>query len=167
MKRPCKICWIILALFLLGNIILLGFWWFDDDQEDRRREFSKEERHQGMRQHFIRNAGIDEEQFDEMYALWKEHSKKMNSLQEYSDSLRQVLKAETFSDSPDSLEVKALFIEIADKQRQIEEANFYHYRRIRSICKTEEQREQLDKMFRSKIMDRRPQRRYKGHRGKH
>ncbi|MCG8582068.1 MAG: periplasmic heavy metal sensor [Bacteroidales bacterium] len=167
MKRPCKICWIILALFLLGNIVLLGFWWFDDDHGERKREFSKEERHKGMRQHFIRNAGIDEEQYDEMYSLWKNHSKYMNSLQQNSDSLRQILKTETFSDNPDSIKVKALFAKIANKQREIEEANFYHYRRIRSICKTDQQREQLDRMFRSKIMDRSPQRRHKGRRGRH
>ncbi|MCU4157625.1 hypothetical protein J1N10_16735 [Carboxylicivirga sp. A043] len=166
MKRPCKICWIILSLFLLGNIVLLGFWWMDEDSAEKKKELSKEERHKGMRQHFIKSAGIDEEQFEDMFALWKKHAKYMNSLQENTDSLRQILKNETFSNNPDSIRVKELFTEIANTQLQIEEANFYHYRKIRRICETDEQRELLDKMFRSKIVDRHQQRRYRGHRNR-
>jgi Spy/CpxP family protein refolding chaperone len=167
MRRPGKICWIILALFLLGNIVLLGFWWFDDDNSERKREFSKEERQRGMRQHFIKNTDISEEQFDEMFALWKKHSMHMKSFENNIDSLRKIVISETFSDTPDSVKVKKTIVEIAKQQQQIEEANFYHYRKIRSICSTDKQRELLDKMFRSKMKDGHPKRRHRGHRNRH
>lgn len=166
MRNTCKICWLILALFLLGNIILLGVWWFDTDAQENRipKQFNKEDHRLRMREQLLHDANINEAQFDEMYKNWKGHSKQMYQSQMEIDSLRQQLMNETFSNKTDTQNVNKLLNEVANKQRRIEEANYHHFRKLRDICETDQQREMLDKMFRNRIMKDAPKKRSRGRR---
>ena len=169
MRNTCKICWIVLAIFLIGNIVLLGVWWFENekDSEYRGERYKKEDYRNKMRKHLFDNAGIEGEQFERMYDLWKSHSKVMHQHQSEADSLRKRLMNETFRNNSDSLNVELLFDQLANKQRAIEKANYYHFRKLRDICENDKQRDMLDKMFRSRIMHDGPKKRFRGHRNKH
>ena len=166
MRKNCKICWLILGLFLIGNLALLGVWWFDNDSKANYGEQRyKKDGHRGnMREHLKQNAGINDEQFNEMYQLWKVHGKEMHKRQAELDSLRQKAMQETFKNITDSVSINQIFDQIALKQRGIEEANYHHFRKLRDICENDRQRDMLDKMFRSKIMDDGYRKRYKGRR---
>lgn len=167
MKNTCKICWVILGLFLLGNIILLGVWWLDTDakQKNETRRFSKEDHRLEMREHLLRHTNITEAQFDQMYQLWKEHAKYMYKGQTELDSLRQQLMSETFNSHSDTFAVERLLNKLSVKQRKINEANYFHFRKLRNICETDEQREMLDKLLRSRMMHDGHKKRFRG-RGK-
>ncbi|MBK3519291.1 hypothetical protein [Carboxylicivirga marina] len=168
MKITCKICWITLGLFLLGNVVLLGVWSFDDKKSERnKRDYNKDERRLKMRDHFKKNAGIKDAQFDSMYQLWKGHSQEMDKHQSEIDSLRHLLLNETFSDNPDSTTVIRLFNKLAEKQVAVERENYYHFRNLRSIGETDEQRKAIDKMFRSKLIDSDHRKRFRGQRHKY
>jgi len=168
MKRPCKICWLILGLFLVGNFVLLGVWWLDDNHDNRfhKHEFSKEDHRMRMREHLRDNADIDQAQFDEMYALWKKHAEVMNAYQTEIDSIRHILMDKTFSVENDETKVNLLLDNLALKQRQIEETNYHHFRNMRQVCKNDEQREMLDRMFRSYIDKRGPSKHRRGRRSR-
>ncbi|MCT4646058.1 MAG: hypothetical protein N4A74_13815 [Carboxylicivirga sp.] len=169
MRNNCKICWIILALFLIGNVVLLGFWWFDNDEKPKfgKQKYKKEDNRIRMKEYLLQNAGIDDAQFNEMYNLWKKHGSDMHRRQSELDSLRQMAMQETFKNITDTSTIHQIFDEIAFKQRGIEEANYHHFRKLRNICKTDRQRDMLDKMFRKKMMEDGPRRRYRGHKHRH
>lgn len=169
MKNTCKLCWIILGLFLLGNLIILSVWWISSDRtvEPEVRRFDKEEHRLQMRDNLLQNTNINEKQFDEMYGLWQEHSKRMFKCQAELDSLRQALMFETFSDSTDSSKVNLLIDELSIKQRNIEEVNYQHFRKLRNICETDEQRQMLDKLLRTRMMDDGHRKRFRGRKQKH
>ncbi len=170
MKNTCKLCWIILSLFLLGNVILLGVWWFGKETQNRQevRRFNKEEHRREMRDQFMRNTNINDAQFDQMYMLWKDHSKRMYKSKMEVDSLRQLLMNETFSDNTDTLVVQQLMDQVSAKQRKIEAFNYNHFRKLRDVCETDEQRQMLDKLLRSRIMDDgHRKKRFRGRRKRH
>ncbi len=150
MNRNCKICWIILGLFLIGNLAILGVWFIKDDDHRpyKNYKYKKEDHRDQMRHHLREKAGVDNEQFEDMYRLWKEHGKRMYQYQNEVDSLkRQLMELTLTTDHKDST-VKTLLDELADKHRTVEEINYKHIRKMRAVCKTDEQREMLDKMFR-------------------
>ncbi len=164
MRRPCKICWLILGLFLVGNLVLLGVWWRSN--KDRRRPekqtYNKDDRRGRMREFLIDKAGVDDRQFEEMYTLWTKHSELMRNSQYEVDSLRKVLMDKTFSVENDEAKVELLLDQLAQKQRWIEKANYHHFRKMRQVCKTDQQREMLDKMFRTHIQNKGPHKRRRG-----
>jgi len=168
MRRPCKICWLILGLFLIGNLLLLGVWWFSNEDRglSERRNYKQEDHRGRMREYLIDEAGIDDRQFEEMYALWLRHGENMRSSQSEVDSLRRILMDKTFSAENDELKVELLLDRLTLKQRQIEEANYHHFRKMRQVCKNDQQREMLDRMFRSNIEKRGPHKRRRGRRSR-
>lgn len=169
MKNTCKICWIILGLFLLGNIILLSVWWLNDKRENKMdvRRFSREDHRMQMRDNLLQNTNINEAQFDEMYDLWQKHGKRMYQCQMELDSLRQQLMNETFSNNTDTLNVNRLLNELSIKQQNIEKVNYQHFRKLRSICETDEQRQMLDELLRTRMMDDGHRKRFRGRRQRH
>lgn len=151
MKRPCKICWLILSLFLIANFVLIGVWWFDNDQPEKQKDkaYSSEGRRERMREHMREQAGVDDAQFEEMYQLWELHGKDMKGFDDEMNQFRHSLMQESFSISADSVKVNSLLDSIMILQRKIDDANYKHFRSLRDICKSDEQREMLGKMFRS------------------
>jgi len=168
MRRPCNICWLILGLFLVANLVLLGTWWWgnEDNRPVNKRLYNKTDHRTRMREHLSDKAGVDDQQFDEMYALWKMHGQMMRTSQSEVDSLRRILMDKTFTAENDETKVDVLLDKLALRQRQIEEANYHHFREMRQICKTDQQREMLDRMFRSYIEKRGPHKRRRGRRFK-
>ncbi|MBR8537302.1 hypothetical protein KDU71_17165 [Carboxylicivirga sediminis] len=169
MRYSCKLCWIILSLFLLGNLVLLGIWWYEKEPEQNEdvRRFNKEEYRDQMRGMLLQNTSINEEQFEEMYQLWQDHSKQMYKSHIELDSLRQLLMNETFSNNTDTIKIRNLMNQLAFGQQQIEEINYQHFRKLRNVCETDEQREMLDKLLRSRIMKDGHRKRFRGRRKNH
>ncbi|WP_430809375.1 MULTISPECIES: hypothetical protein [unclassified Carboxylicivirga] len=169
MKNTCKICWTILTLFLLGNIILLGIWWLKTDAEPnvQKKNYDKEEHRMRMHRHLLKNAEINEAQFDEMYGLWKQHARRIRSHESAIDSLRKRLMNETFNNNSDSVEAGRLIDQISRQQKLIEKSNYYHFRQLRGVCENDRQRELLDQMFKERIMREGPKRRFRGRRHRH
>ena len=149
--------------------MLLGVWWFGNEDKGAAeiRIDNREDHRMRMRKYLIDKAGVDDRQFDEMYALWKKHGELMRASQSDVDSLRRLLMDKTFSAKNDEAEVELLLDKLAGKQRQIEEANYHHFRKMRQVCKTDRQREMLDRMFRSHIDNKGPHKgSRKGRRGR-
>ncbi|TRX66027.1 hypothetical protein [Carboxylicivirga sp. M1479] len=171
MKNNCKLCWIILGLFLLGNIVVVGVWFLNDNGRERNR--SRTSKSQGsqnhkerIRKHLMEDAGINNDQFEDIYKLMKVHFEGMHIAQQEIDSLRHLLMDQTFSNNNDSIEVNNILDLISLKQRDIDQANYYHFKNVRGKCNTDEQRQMFDKMFRSRMMPSTKSKRFRGNRHK-
>jgi len=147
MKRNCKFCWIILGLFLLGNVLLLSVWWTRRDRCDKGR-FSREEYANHMRQFLNEKAGIDSIQFEQISGLRKDYYRLLEPLKDNVDSLRKELAFYTFSDAKDTAVVADLVGKIVGNQQKIEYLNCTHYKAVRKVCYSLEQQQKLDEAFR-------------------
>jgi len=151
MKRNCKICWLVLGLFLLGNVLLLSVWWFRSDRCDRdrgNRRSSREEYTNHMRHFLNEKANIDSAQFDQIANLRGDYYVQLEPLKQNVDSLRKELAFYTFSDGKDTAVIAHLIGEIVGNQREIEFLNYTHYKVVREVCYSEEQKQKLDQAFR-------------------
>ncbi|MCU4177379.1 hypothetical protein [Carboxylicivirga sp. N1Y90] len=151
MNKNCKLCWIILGLFFAANVVLLSLWWMSSQKKtDRSRGRGKMEMKR-LRQHLESNIGIDSVQFDVFNKLRHVHFEQLNHTKLKIDSIERLLRLETFTDNSDSLKVYGLIDEIAVYQKEVEMQNYIHYRKLRSVCKSEEQRKRLDSNFKNLI----------------
>ncbi|MBI9061681.1 MAG: hypothetical protein JEZ14_06805 [Marinilabiliaceae bacterium] len=155
MKRNCKFCWIILGLFLLGNVLLLSVWWLKSNRCDwergERRSSSREEYTNQMRLFLNEKASIDSVQFAQISILRGDYYVLLEPLKSNVDSLRKELAFYTFSDGKDTSVVADLVGEIVRNQQDIEYLNCKHYKEVRQVCYSEEQKRKLDQAFRDFI----------------
>lgn len=162
MQKKCKLCWGILGIFLVANLVLLSVWWLDS-RESRKIEpgsYEKPDFHrQRMHDFLLREAGVDEVQFDEMYKLWDQHSQVMRESRIELDSLRKILMNETFSDNTGDDRVNSIVDEMTRVQHRIEILNYHHFKLMRQVCKNNAQRARFDHIFRTFIEKKPPHRR--------
>lgn len=157
MKAPGKICWIILSLFMIGNLVLWGYWWKDRqaylqkniEKIESRRHPQKED----VRNHYKKKLGFSDEKYDRMMNLWGEHRRELREHEIQIDSLRKELIELTFSDIKQEEREEELIDQLVMQQRLIEKSNVEHFGKLREVAETEEEKERLDKMFRT-FMDR-------------
>lgn len=164
MKQNCKFCWILLGLFFLGNVLLLSVWWFRSDRCDResgRSRSSREEYTNHMRQFLNEKANIDSAQFDQITNLREDYYVLLEPLKQNVDSLRKELAFYTFSDGKDTSVVTHLVGDIVRNQREIEYLNCKHYKAVRKVCYSVEQKQKLDQAFRDFVS--KHQKRRRGH----
>jgi Spy/CpxP family protein refolding chaperone len=91
-----------------------------------------------------------EKQKDDALKLREEHMKTMSAIQDSIHALKDKLFdliAVTPTDSP---KVSALVQAIADEQKQIELATFYHFQKIRALC-DDSQKQKFDKIMKDVI----------------
>lgn len=166
MSRTCKICWTILAVFFVGNLVLLTLWLMSTNQEINIKNTTSRnynEAKQRMRKHFMEQADLDTIQYEEFTRLRNQHMKVVNQYEKKIDSLKILLMNQTFSGNNDTLMVMTTIDEIAEQQKNIEWLNFRHYKAIRYRCRNEEQRQKLDQTFKH-LMDK-PRGRHRRGRG--
>ncbi len=168
MRRSCKICWIILAVFFIGNLVVFLIWLMNVNNVDMGSEVGKmgnEKAKEQWRQQFMEKVDWDTAQYKEFVRIRNQHMQEVRLYHNRIDSLRNLLMNQTFSGENDSVMVNRSIDEITELQKQIEIMNFYHYKTIRSKCKNDEQRARLDKTFRQMID--RPRGRHRRGRGPH
>lgn len=153
MSRGCKICWTILAVFLIANSVILLLWLVDGkDGEDTAFDKNKKELFQRkIRSHFMQNVGVDSLQYEEMEAMRRAHLKNVFPYQKQIDSIQRLVMNQTFSANNDTNLVKQYISEISELQSEIEYLNFTHYKMVRSRCVNNDQRMRLDSTFRNLI----------------
>nr|WP_321451869.1 hypothetical protein [uncultured Carboxylicivirga sp.] len=151
MGRSCKICWVILAVFFVGNIIVLGLWLAnsgDSNEAGGLKSANQEKVKKQWKQQFMKKLDLDTMQFNEFERLRGEHLSQIFTYQKQIDSLKEVLMNQTFTGEADTFVVDESIDKIAELQKNIEYLNFTHYRKIRKVCKSEEQKQKLDHTFR-------------------
>ena len=151
MSRSCKICWIILAVFFVGNLVVLSLWLTNSGNSSQTGQLenkSKEKLKAQWKQRFMQKLDLDDAQYDEFERLRNQHLKDVFIYQKQIDSLKEGLMNQTFTKSSDSAVIHGNINEIAELQKEIEFLNFNHYRKVRSVCRNEDQREKLDQTFR-------------------
>nr|WP_321410084.1 hypothetical protein [uncultured Carboxylicivirga sp.] len=151
MSRSCKICWIILAVFFVGNLVVLSLWLTNSGNNNNSgivKNSDREKAKEQWKQQFIRKLDLDTVQFAEFERLRNEHIQQVISYQHQIDSLKEQLMNQTFSGTSDSAIVKKSINDIAELQKRIEFLNFNHYKKVRAVCRNEEQRLKLDDTFR-------------------
>ena len=156
MDKKCKICWGLLILFLLLNIIFIGIWVSKTAvQKDEIPEaFKSDKKSQVERKYgyyLVKKLSMDSVQAKVYFKLKKEHAQQMRATTKQIDSLRVLLGKQVFSEDPDSARVAELLKEITTKKMEFEWDNINHLKDVKSML-TEEQREKFDEMHRSMIM---------------
>jgi len=165
MKRNCKFCWVILGLFLLGNVLLLSVWWLRSERCDRSKRRPSREKYTSQLRNFLsEKADVDSIQFAQISNLRDGYYELLEPLKNNVDSLRKKLAFYTFSDGKDTTVVANLVEEIVFNQREIEYLNCKHYKSVRKVCQSEEQKQKLDMAFRDFISKHQKRRRGHGHR---
>jgi len=155
-------------VFFVGNLVVLSLWLTNSDNGSQTGQFenkNKEKLKAQWKQRFMQKLDLDDAQFDEFERLRNQHIKAIFTCQKQIDSLKEGLMDQTFTKSSDSAVVHVNITEIAELQKEIEFLNFNHYRKIRSVCRNEEQREKLDQTFRHWIEN--PPGRHRRGRGPH
>lgn len=149
MNRYCKICWIILVLFFFGNVIILGVWYYKHMgwHHDEGRKFSKEQFEQRFKMHLENEVGMDSIQYINVKSIQINHFKQLESLNFEIDSIKKLIMEITFSNEHDSLKIANYSGQIAEKQMEMEIANYDHYKSMRDICNSEIQKGKLDSLF--------------------
>lgn len=151
MNKNCKLCWIILGLFFAANVALLSLWWMSSQKQSNRSRGRDKTEMKRFREHLESNIGIDSMQFNEFNKLRHVHFEQLKQTKVKIDSIEKLLRLETFTDNSDSIKVYGLIDEIAAFQKEVEMQNYIHYRKLRSVCKSEEQRKRLDSSFKNLI----------------
>jgi len=156
MDKKCKICWSLLILFLLLNIVFIGIWVSKTTvQKDKIPEIlsnnkkSQVERKYGY--YLVKQLKMDSAQAKVYFKLKKEHSQQMRSTTKQIDSLRVLLGKQVFSEEQDSARVAELLKEITTKKMEFEWDNINHLKDIKSML-TDEQREKFDEIHKNMMM---------------
>ncbi|NPA35411.1 MAG: periplasmic heavy metal sensor [Chlorobi bacterium] len=154
MDKKCKICWGLLLLFLLLNIIFIGIWVSRTtvQNEPLNTEVVKKapvERRYG--QYLIKKLNMDSAQAKVYFRLKKKHAEQMRATTKQIDSLRVLLGKQVFSEEQDSVRVAELIEEITTKKMEFEWDNINHLKEIKSML-TDEQREQFDEIHKNMMM---------------
>ena len=152
---------------MLGNVLLLSIWWLRGGRCDGDRgkgRSSREEYAKHMRLFLNEKAGIDSVQFEQISNLRTDYYVLLEPLRNNVDSLRKELAFYTFSDGKDTSVVAELVGEIVHNQREIEYLNCKHYKSVRKVCRSEEQKQKLDQAFRNFVSKHHKRR---GGRGRH
>jgi len=170
MDKKCKICWGLLILFLVLNVIFIGVWVSKTASVQKEgipaitdKKKSMAERKYGR--FLVKKLDMDSTQAKVYFALKKKHAEQMRKTSGQIDSLRILLGKQVFSEDQDSSVVADLIKQITEKKMEFEWANINHLKDVKSIL-TPEQREKFDELHKNMMMK---MKRYGGppFRGKH
>lgn len=155
MDKKNKICWWLLILFLVLNLVFIGVWVNHTAAEkeempvvvNEKKEVKYEKKYG---KYLIKKLGMDSLQARKFYELKKKHSLEMRATVKHIDSLRVLLGKEVFSENQDSARVAELIKEITDQKMMFEWENINHLKNIKSIL-TEEQRIVFDNIHKNML----------------
>ena len=155
MDKKCKICWSLLILFLVFNIIFIGIWASKTAVKKKEKtETTVKGQTRGERKYgyyLIKKLDMDSAQAKVYFELKRKHAQKMRETTKQIDSLRVLLGRQVFSEDQDSAKIAELIKEITTKKMEFEWDNINHLKDIKSIL-TEEQRETFDEIHRKMMM---------------
>ena len=151
MKNKCTLCWSILGFFLIANMVLLGLWWFDKKEEKipENDKIEQPEFRNRMQDLLSREAGVEKEEFEEMFKLMSQHKRGMWKYKADLDSLRRVLMDQTFSYDEGDEKINEIIDKMTVLQREVELMNYHHFRQMRAVCKDDNQREKLERLYKN------------------
>ena len=149
MKRNCKICWFLLIIFLIINVVISIIWFGHIKRSRERAKVSME-----MRQEKWRNTdmilkdsvGLDTLQLLKLSELRVAHMENVKSYIKQADSLRGLIKEMTFSEQNQPDTVSRLINEMLTVEQQLEWLNYSHFKNIRKVC-TADQVTKFDEFF--------------------
>ncbi len=150
MDKKCKICWLLLILFLVLNIVFIGIWVTRTEVSSSvtKKEMSEQRNskfHGKYKNYLVKELKMDSIQAKKYYKIKRGHTKRMLETIKNIDSLRRILGNEVFSEEMDSAEVAEL-IEVITTQKMIFEwNNINHLKEVKSIL-NDEQRIAFDKL---------------------
>ena len=155
MDKKCKICWGLLLLFLVLNIIFIGVWVNKTVIEkkgipisiEKKKKYS--ERKYGY--YLVKKLDMDSTQAKVYFALKKKHAKQMGLISGQIDSLRMLLGTEVFSNEQDSARVADLIKQITLKKMEFEWDNINYLKKVKSIL-SQEQREKFDEIHKNMML---------------
>jgi hypothetical protein len=135
-RRQQLMGWLIGILVVL-NIGTLSFIWF---QHSRRLDFAHPPRKQpeDVLCFLKQELQLNEEQERRFVDLRQRHFTEMQRLNSEIHQLKHGIMEEVFRDEPDEARVKMLVTEIGQRQAQIEDIIFRHFRDMRAVCKHEQ-----------------------------
>ena len=155
MDKKSKICWILLIIFLLLNIIFIGVWVSKTAvQKEKVAEITGKDQPRGERKYgyyLVKKLDMDSAQAKVYFQLKKKHTGQMRETTKQIDSLRVLLGKQVFSEDQDSARVAELLKEITTKKMEFEWENINHLKDIKSML-TEEQREKFDEIHKNMMM---------------
>ncbi len=157
MDKKCKICWLLLILFLVLNIVFIGIWInrtnVTSNQMLKGNQFGeKSTKHQKKYRNFlVKKLNLDSIQTEMYKDLKCKHVEDMKETGKQVDSLRVLLGEEIFSENQDSARLEELIKEITTQKMIFEWKNINHLKKMKSIL-TEEQRVLFDELHK-KMMD--------------
>lgn len=131
--------WIFIGLVIL-NLTCLGFIWLKQSPNETTSTRLHENRRKQADEFLLTQLGFDDQQRQQFQELTQQHLQKVKSIQE-----KLVLAKKDFFNllsqtSLDSAKVSELSQDIADSQVLLEKERLYHFKSIRTICTTDQQK---------------------------
>lgn len=151
MDKKCKICWSLLILFLVLNVVFIGIWIEKTDVVENtlvkgdRVERGGSRSKNRYKNYLMKELDMDSLQAKEYIALKRKHVTEMKQAMKKIDSLRVLLGNEVFSEEQDSVRIAELIEDITTQKMMFEWENINHLKEVKSIL-SEEQRMTFDKM---------------------
>ena len=151
MDKKCKICWSLLILFLVLNVVFIGIWIEKTDvgrstlvKGDKVERSSPKSKNR-YKNYLMKELNMDSLQAIKYIALKRKHVTEMKQALRKIDSLRVLLGNEVFSEVQDSNRIALLIEDITKQKMMFEWKNINHLKDVKSIL-SEEQRLAFDKM---------------------
>ncbi|GEM_PF-6164980 len=151
MDKKSKVCWSLLILFLVLNIVFIGVWINRTDvgsitllRGDRTKEVGSKG-YNKYKSYLIKELKMDSIQAKEYSKLKRIHVAQVVQTMKKIDSLRVLLGNEVFSEVQDSGRIALLIEDITAQKMIFEWKNINHLKDVKSIL-SEEQRNTFDKL---------------------
>ena len=151
MDKRCRICWGLLILFLLLNIVFIGIWInrtnVTPNQILEGNQLGEKgiKHQQKYRNYLVKKLNLDSLQAKMYNDLKCKHVEEMKETGKQVDSLRVLLGDEVFSENQDSARLAQLVKEITTQKMIFEWKNINHLKDVKSIM-NEEQRVLFDEL---------------------
>lgn len=128
---------VIIISLILVNVLIIGIWWFFNikgQPERENRKNSGQWRHN--RNDFFEEAlKLDSAQRIVFKEMNDRHMTRLGRTNVEVDSLKNQIKIEIFKSNPNPERIDSLFKMIAGKRTTIDTSIYYHFKRLRNVCR--------------------------------
>lgn len=131
---------LIIVILVLVNLVLVLIWWMffikgsvnDHNDADRKRWRSN------RTDFFEQTLGLDEQQKVEFKRLNEIHFSRLKISNFEIDSLKSELQRTIVNDAGNETRLSELFHEIAVKRTSLDTSIYFHFKRLRALCRPEQ-----------------------------
>jgi hypothetical protein len=149
MNRKCRLCWFVIAAFLILNVVFISVWLTKREpylkESEKSREERKEQYKERYRNYVIQTLKLDSVQADAFKSLKNQHARTDTRLSKDLDSLKVKLGLLIFNNESDSSVVTKIVHQIGEIEEERVLLYYKHTKSLRDICR-EEQKVQFDEM---------------------